>query len=341
MAGFTNAPMRMISSDYGADLTFTEMTSDMGVLRAEPKSWSLLERAHNEDNVVAHLYGSNPDSLAEAARRVEAMGGFAGIDLNAGCPVHKVKRSGAGAALINDPALLYRILKAMRKSTTLPLSLKTRLGTHPGRIAIFDILKAAQDAGVDALAVHARFTSQGHGGEPDLELLARVKAVATIPVIGNGGIRSAWDAWRMLTISRVDALMIARCAIGNPWIFNDIRRGLESEEPPEIYEPTHGRTKRDLNELHTLFLRHLNDENVFLSQIRDRFNLPETALSIEKSLATTFRCHLFRYLHGLKGSSYLRSHLNQIATTPEIIAAVESCIERERAFRIAGAKTHP
>ena len=104
MAGFTNAPMRRIAREYGADLTFTEMTSDMGLLHKQPKSWHLLERFAGEEPVIAHLYGSNPDSMAEAAQKVEERGGFAGIDLNAGCPVRKITRNGAGSALIKRPA---------------------------------------------------------------------------------------------------------------------------------------------------------------------------------------------------------------------------------------------
>jgi len=186
MAGFTDGAMRRIASQYGAALTFTEMTSAMGLLHERSKTWQLLERMEGEAPVIGHLYGSSPESLAEAARRVEERGGFVGIDLNAGCPVKKIIKNGAGAALINNPRLIYEILAAMRRSTSLPLTIKTRLGPYPGKTAIFEILQAAEDAGADAIIVHARFTSQGHGGDPDLKLLGEVKARATIPVIGNG-----------------------------------------------------------------------------------------------------------------------------------------------------------
>lgn len=325
MAGFTNGPMRRISREYGADLTFTEMVSDMGLIRRDTASWTLLERCDGEAPVVAHLYGSNPATLAEAARRVTEGGGFAGIDLNAGCPVRKVTRSGAGAALIRDPALIGRILAAMRGATDLPLSVKTRLGAHPGDPAIFAILRAAQDAGADALIVHARYTSQGHGGESDLATLAQVKAAAAIPVVGNGGIRSARDAWRMLGETGVDALMVARAAIGNPWIFGEIRSALTSAEPPPPYDPTRGRPRRDLAEIRSALLRHLADEAEFLQRTQGP--------PVERSLTATFRCHLFRYLSGLKGSSYLRSRLSTIDSVAAIIAAVDACIERERTFR--------
>ena len=339
MAGFTDAPTRRIAREYGADLTFTEMTSDMGLLRGEPKSWHLLERMQGEDPVVAHLYGSAPESLAQATRLTAERGGFAGIDLNAGCPVPKVTRNGAGAALIRNPRRIREILAAMRAATTLPLTVKTRLGTRPGNPAILDILKAAEDAGADAIIVHARYTSQGHGGDPDLEMLARVKSAAAIPVVGNGGIRSAWDAWRMFSETGVDAVMAARSAIGNPWLFSDIRDGLRAPEPPPLYEPTRGRPKRDLDEVRSLLLRHIRDEEDFMRNHRSLYETPDGTFEIESALSATFRCHLFRYLHGMKGSSYLRSHLAGIRSREDLTAAVDACIARERIFRARAKQT--
>ncbi len=325
MAGFTNGPTRRIARAYGADLTFTEMVSAMGIIHQDSATLGLLRRSDEDEPVVAHLYGSDPAILAEATRIVMKNGGFAGIDLNAGCPVRKVARTGAGAALIRDPGLIHRILSAMRRNTTLPLTMKTRLGAHPGHPAIFEILRAAEDAGADALIVHARYTSQGHGGETDLATLAQLKTVATIPVIGNGGIRSPFDAWRMLAETGVDALMVARAAIGDPWIFNDISYALSSAEPPQVYDPTRGRPRRDLAEIRAVLLRHLDEEAVFL-----RHN---GIHSIERPLVATFRCHLFRYLSGLKGSSFLRSQLSDIHTVAAVIEGVDACLERELRFR--------
>ncbi len=333
MAGFTNAPMRRIAREHGADLTYTEMANDMGLLHEQPKSWRLLERFENEEPLIAHLYGSNPKSLAEAARRVEEHGGFAGIDLNAGCPVRKITRNGAGSALINDPQLIYRILRAMRGVIKLPLSIKTRIGAHPGKSMALEILKAAEDAGADVITFHARFTSQGHSEEPNLTILTEVKSKASIPVVGNGGIRSAWDAQRMFAECGVDAVMVARRAIGNPWIFSDIREGLASGESLPVYNPTRGNPKRDLDDLRELLLRHLHEEQGLIQHNRNIYECSENALSIESTLATKFRCHLFRYLHGLKGSSYLRGRLNLIKTIEDMTEAVDACIERERIHR--------
>ena len=341
MAGYTNAPMRRICHRHGAALTYTEMTNDLGLLHESDKTWHLLETFADEGPVVAHLYGTDPDTLAEAAAKAQATGRFIAVDLNAGCPVHKVTDNGAGAALIRDPQRIHDILAAMRRATRLPLTIKTRIGPSPDMIAIFEILAAAESAGADALALHGRFTSQGHGGEVHLALLAEAKRRAKIPVIGNGGVCSPHDAWRMLKETGVDAVMIARAAIGNPWIFEDIRRALASGEEPPAHNPTRGRTRRDLDVIREALEEHMSAELELIRHLRERFDLPRGALDPDESLATTFRCHLFRYLHGLKGSSYVRSRLHELHSLADIRAAVASCLEREAAYRASAPQVTP
>lgn len=333
MAGYTNAPMRRMCSRHGAALCYTEMTNDLGLLHASDKTWHLLETFPDEGPVVAHLYGSDPSSLADAAARVEQSGRFVAVDLNAGCPVRKITSNGSGAALIKDPQRIYDILSAMRRAIKLPLTLKTRLGPHPARIAIFDILKAAEDAGADALTLHGRFTSQGHGGDVRLDVMGEVKSRAKIPVIGNGGVCSPHDAWRMFKETGVDAVMIARAAIGNPWIFEDVAASLASGNEPPAHKATEGRARRDLNDIREALEAHLAAEAELSRRLRERYGIPRGADDAEEALATTFRCHLFRYLHGLKGSSYVRGRLHELHTLAQIRAAVASCLEREAAYR--------
>jgi nifR3 family TIM-barrel protein len=335
MAGFTNAPLRRLSRTHGAALTYTEMVNDVGLLHDSDKTWHLLETFEDEGPVVAHLYGSEPSTLAEAAAKVEQTGRFTAIDLNAGCPVHKITANGAGAALIKNPQRIHDILAAMRRAVKLPLTLKTRLGPHPDTVAIFEILAAAESAGADALALHGRFTSQGHGGDVHLGLLAEVKRRARIPIIGNGGVRSSFDAWRMRRETGVDALMIARAAIGNPWIFEELCADLASGQEPSRDEAARGRPRRDLAVIRDTLEAHMAAELALLQRIRQRYALPRQAIDPQEALATTFRCHLFRYLHGLKGSSHVRSRLHELHTLAEIRAAVESCLEREAAYRAA------
>jgi len=341
MAGYTNAPMRRICHRHGAALSYTEMTNDLGLLHASDKTWHLLETFEDEGPVVAHLYGTEPESLAAAAAKVEQTGRFVAVDLNAGCPVRKITANGAGAALIRDPQRIHDILAAMRRATRLPLTLKTRLGPRQDRIAIFDILRAAEDAGADALALHGRFTSQGHGGDVHLSLMAEAKQRARIPVIGNGGVCSPYDAWRMFRETGVDAVMIARAAIGNPWIFEDIAAALATDEPPPVFDRTRGRTRRDLEVIRAELEAHMAAELELLQRLRERFDLPRPTGDPQETLAATFRCHLFRYLHGLKGSSYVRGRLHELHTLDDIRAAVASCLEREAAYRASAPSAAP
>ena len=336
MAGYTNAPMRRSCHQRGAAMSYTEMTNDLGLLRDAGKTWQLLETFKDEGPVVAHLYGTEPASLAEAAAKAEQTGRFVGIDLNAGCPVHKITANGAGAALIKDPQRIHDILAAMRRAVRLPLTIKTRLGPQQDKVAIFDILQAAEAAGADALALHGRFTSQGHGGEVHLGLMAEVKRRARIPIIGNGGVCSAHDAWRMFRETGVDAVMIARAAIGNPWIFEDVSRLLSTGEEPSAPDRSRGRTQRDPGVISEQLEAHMAAELELLRLIRERYALPKNAIEPEEALATTFRCHLFRYLHGLKGSSHVRGRLHELHTLTDIRTAVASCLEREADYR-AGA----
>ncbi|MBP5321650.1 MAG: tRNA-dihydrouridine synthase family protein [Kiritimatiellae bacterium] len=336
MAGYTDAAMRAVCSGFGVACTYTEMTNGYGLMREEEKTWHLLETSEGEGPVAAHLYGQDPAVMAEAARMVGETGRFVAVDLNAGCPVHKVTASGAGAALIHTPERVYEILHAMVRATDLPVTLKTRLGPSPDRVAVFELLDAAERAGAKAITVHARFTSKRHSGDPDLAILAEVKRRATIPVIANGGIFSRTTAWRTWHETGCDALMIARAAIGNPWLFTDILDSWNSDAPPEEHRvPGEGRCRRDLGAIRQTLYRHLAEEKALLLRIREKYQLPTTALTPEEALAATFRCHLFRYLHGLQGSGHLRRHLHELKSEADIRAAVEACLENEAGFRAA------
>jgi len=286
----------------------------------------------DEGPVVAHLYGREPDQLAEAAERVAQTGRFAAIDLNAGCPVRKVTACGAGAALIRDPQRIHNIICAMRRVTKLPLTLKTRLGPSPDRVLIFEILDAAESAGAEAIALHARFTSQGHGGAPDLALLAEVKRRARVPIIGNGGIRAASDARRMLSETGADALMIARGAIGNPWIFSEIAAALANgdAEPKTV---AGGPARRGIDEIKDALESHMADSRSLFEQTEARYGAAADGARTEEHLVAVFRAHLFRYLRGLKGSSHLRGRLHLLNTLADIHAAVAACLERENDYR--------
>jgi nifR3 family TIM-barrel protein len=347
MAGFTNAAMRRVCHRFGAALTYTEMVNASGVLHASDKTWHLLETFPDEGPVVAHLYGADPAILADAAARVTALGRFVAIDLNAGCPMRKITIRGAGAALMKQPELIGRIVAAMRAATTLPVTVKTRIGPRPDKVVALEILRAVEESGGAAIAVHGRFATQEHSGDVRLDLLAEVKRASRIPVIGNGGIRCAADAQRMFRETGVDAVMIARGATGNPWIFREIADALAPKPEASVsyfrkYE-TDGNAAvdcdgvrtppRDLGTIRAVLEEHLAGELELQRQIRAHHRLPSHALPLDQAAVTTFRCHLFRYLHGLKGSSYVRGHLNTMRTLDDIRAALDGCFAREAKYR--------
>ena len=347
MAGFTNAAMRRVCHRFGAALTYTEMINASGVLRASDKTWHLLETFPDEGPLVAHLYGSDPAILADAAARVAALGRFVAIDLNAGCPMRKITSKGAGAALMKQPDLIGRIVTAMRAANPLPVTVKTRIGSRPDKIAVLEILRAVEEAGGAAITVHGRFATQEHSGEVRLDLLAEVKHASRIPVIGNGGIRDAADALEMFRETGVDAVMIARGATGNPWIFSEIAEALGrpiSAEPGRLCHPVAQsgsgvpaavarNPRRELADIRAVLEEHLAGELELHRRIRERFRLPSHAQPADLAAVTTFRCHLFRYLHGLKGSSFVRGHLNTMRTLDDIRAALDGCFEREAKYR--------
>ncbi len=328
MAGFTDAAMRRVSHAFGATLTFTEMVNATGILRAADKTWHLLETLPGEGPVVAHLYGSKPEEMAAAAAAVWRTGRFVAIDINAGCPVRKITANGCGAALMPQPGLIGRIVAAMRAAMPLPVTVKTRVGLKPDRVLVHEILQAAEEAGAAALAVHGRFASAMHSGPVALDLLAAVKQAARIPVIGNGGIRSAADARRMVRETGVDGVMVGRGAMGNPWLFHEIADALAAPDadPP----PTR---RRDIAAVRAVLADHLAAARELQLQIRANHRLPAWALDPEAAVAMTFRCHLFRYLAGMAGAAHLRGQMSAYGDTAAILAAVDACLEQETRLR--------
>jgi tRNA-dihydrouridine synthase len=228
-----------------------------------------------------------------------------------------------------QPDLIGRIVAAMRAASPLPVTVKTRVGLAPDRVLIHEIVSAVEEAGAAALALHARFASQMHSGAVALELLAAVKQRARIPIIGNGGIRSAADAVRMVRETGVDAVMVGRAAMGNPWLFRAIADALAA--PEDAAPPP--RPRPGVAEIRAALSDHLTAARELQIQIRSNHRLPSRALDPEAVVVVTFRCHLFRYLSGLAGAAQLRGHLCAYTRTAEILAAVDACLEREAQAR--------
>jgi nifR3 family TIM-barrel protein len=219
-------------------MVFTEVVTAEGLWRKMKRTLHYLESVPGERPVAAHVYGATPECLAGAAQVAESLGRFDAIDINCGCPARKVVRKGAGVALMRDPDRLRGIVEAVRAAVSLPVTVKTRLGLSPDCPNLDEVAHAVEAGGAAALFVHARFASDYHSGPVDLEALRRVREARGIPVIGNGGVRGPADAVAMRDATGVDGVMIGRGAVGNPWVFAEIRAALSGRAwtPPSPEE---------------------------------------------------------------------------------------------------------
>ncbi len=229
LAGITNLPFRLMAKKAGCGLVCSEMVSSHGLVYKSFKTAQLLNSVPQEKPLSVQIFGSDPDIMAEAAAMVEGMGADI-LDINFGCSVRKVFKSGSGVALMKTPDVARAVLKAVRQAIRIPLTIKIRSGWDASGEQAFNIARIAEDCGVDAVAVHPRTAKQLFGGRADWTLIAAVKNKLSIPVIGNGDICSAQDAMNMLAETGCDAIMIGRKAIGNPGIFSQVLARINGDE---------------------------------------------------------------------------------------------------------------
>jgi tRNA-dihydrouridine synthase B len=221
MSGKTNLPFRLIIKKMGAGLVITEMISAVGLSRGQTKTHAYLESHPDEKPVAAQLFGSEPNAMALSAEIVSEKG-LDIIDINMGCPVKKVVKTGSGAALMRDPKKVAKILSAVRKKSPLPLTVKIRAGWSPEEANALEIARIIEDNGADGITIHPRFASQGYSGNADWTLISKIKKAVTMPVIGNGDVTTPSLALKMRSETNCDGVMIGRAALTNPWIFQQI-----------------------------------------------------------------------------------------------------------------------
>jgi nifR3 family TIM-barrel protein len=224
MAGITNAAFRILAAEGGAGLVVTEMVSAESLKYGNKKSFKMLELLPGEHPAAIQLFGADPASMALAAQAAQRAGADM-VDVNAGCPVKKVTRSGAGAALMRSPLLLADIISRMVKSVRVPVSVKFRVGLNAGENLSPLLARAAEEAGAALITLHGRPASQFHSGPVNLEYMAAAAAAVKIPVFGNGGVENAAQAAEMLKAGCA-GVAIGRAAVFNPAVFSEIAAGL-------------------------------------------------------------------------------------------------------------------
>lgn len=298
MAGVTDIAMRTLCRESGADLTFTEMVSAKGLSHANEKTRHLLDLAEGEDEVAVQLFGHEPDTMAAQAAWIEdALGdSLACLDINMGCPVRKIAGKGDGCALMGDPKLAASIVKAVSRAVSHPVTCKFRRGFAEGVETAPEFARRMEQAGAAAVTVHGRFAAQMYRGRADWGVIGRVKRSVEIPVVGNGDIACGDDARAMFERTGCDAIMIARGARGNPWIFTEVKAALEGEPytPPTLEE------RLAVARRHAELLAHREGRNI-----------------------VRMRKHAAWYVTGLPGAAKARSMFNECSSLEEFNATFD------------------
>ncbi len=295
LAGVSDWPFRSLALANGAALAYTEMISSEGLVRGGKATLKMLERAPTENLFAPQLFGSHAGRMADAAQMLESMGA-ALVDLNMGCPVKKVCRTGAGAALMREPRRLEAIVRAVVDRVSIPVQVKIRAGWDSTSINATEIASRVEDAGASAIAVHGRTKAQGYGGKASWDLIAEVKAaLRRMTVIGNGDVLSARDALRKLQGYGVDGVMIGRGALGNPWIFREIDALARGRDAAPVV--AHGEWREIIH-------RHLDGLIAYRGD--------------ERRAVRMLRKHLVWYTRGMRGAPSSRSEIASIRTKSDV-----------------------
>ena len=294
MAGITNMAFRKIIKDFGAGLVYSEMVSDKALCYGNTKTIDMLQVDEGEHPVSIQLFGGEVETMVKAAKFIDKHSNCDIIDINMGCPVNKVLKADAGSKLLLYPERIYEIVKGVVDNVSKPVTVKIRSGFDKEHINAVEVAKLIEKAGASAIAIHGRTRSQMYEGQADWNIIAEVKAAVNIPVIGNGDVRSVEDAKRMLEETKVDAVMIGRAALGNPWLIKQVVESLNSGEI--ISEPTY-QEKISQCLSHAKKLMEIEPEKVAMFQMRG---------------------HAPWYIKGLKSSAKVKNELSKIDTYEQL-----------------------
>lgn len=310
VAGYSDLAFRSVCFDLGADLCYTEMVSSEALVRRHPKTALLLDRAPNETRYAIQLFGSKPEVLARAAA-MAAERSPSLIDLNCGCPVPKIVKSGAGSALMKTPSLIADIVASMSRALGPegpPVTVKIRLGWDASSVNYLEVARRAVEAGAAAVTLHARTKAQGYSGKADWGAIAALARDLDVPVFGSGDVFGADAAARMLKETGAAGVMIARGAMGNPFVFRETKAILAGgvAEPPTMAER--------------------------VDAARRHLRLSVAALG-ERTACAEFRKQLCSYSKGTVGGAELRSEVVRASTEAEFEAVLDRWLDMETAIR--------
>lgn len=296
MAGVTDFAFRHVCAEIGAALTVTEMVSAKALVYKDGKTASLLYAMEGDRPFAAQLFGHEPDVMAEAADLALEISGANILDINMGCPVGKIVKSGDGSALMKDPDLAGRIVEAVVSAVQVPVTVKFRKGFDGGSVNAPEFASVCRQAGASALTVHGRTRAQMYAGRADWDIIREVKKSVDIPVFANGDVFSAEDAMHILRYTGCDGVMIGRGAFGNPWIFRQANALLEGKEIPPLPPLSE---RMDLAERQICLLAERMGER--LACLEARHQLPW-------------------YLHGVAHAGYYKQQLVRLSTLKELHA---------------------
>ena len=304
MAGVSDAAFRELCREQGADLAYTEMVSAKGLSFANDKTRHLLDLSPSEDLVAVQLFGHEPSVMAREAAWVEEELGdaLAYVDINMGCPARKIVSKGDGSALMCQPTLAADIVGEVSRAVERPVTVKFRRGWAEGEESAVDFALRMQEAGAAALAVHGRYSEQLYRGSADWGVIARVKRAVGIPVVGNGDVKRGSDACAMVEQTGCDAVMIARGAEGNPWIFAQAKAALAGEPEPPLPSASE---RIAMARRHARLLSERGDKNL-----------------------VRMRKHAMWYMSGLPGASAARAELSACATLEDFERVFDELQER-------------
>ncbi len=298
LAGVTNLPFRLLVKECGCAVVCSEMISAKGIFYNSEKTIDLMVSKKEEYPLSVQLFGADPDSMAKGATFVEELNVASIIDINLGCSVKKIVKQGAGVALMKEPQLVQTLLTAIRKATDLPLTIKIRSGwDYTGQQAL-NIAQIAQDAGVDAIALHPRTASQGFKGTSNWKHIKILKQQISIPVIGNGDINCVEDAIKMFDQTGCDAVMVGRAAMANPFILSQIEDHIKTGH---YTAPPNQIIFNAMKKLTAMYVEHFG----------------------EQAACRMLRSRLSWFVRGMPGCSNFRKNLSQISSKAHALELIQ------------------